>query len=457
MPKEDYVDLRAELDYFAVNPFNKSEKLDFDTLINIINYDEENKAIITDKDKDGNESRIIIVKKYGYFELYEDDEKKATFNDEVVINGEEYPAQKFLVEQDRVVQEDEDGEITPNKSVLFGDLEEEIAVFDIPDFGITVLGNSHGFDCCGSTSGFILWVNKRGIVVDPPPFTSMALRQMNIPPNLIDKIILTHCHSDHDAGAFQKVLAAGTIEIITTETIMASFTRKYSATMGSSIAHVMSLFEFRPVTIGRETLIYGAKFKFFYSFHSVPTIGFEIEYDDKRLYFSGDTLFDPKKLDEIQTTKEIFKSGRFTQLRYPNFDKYDLIIHESGVPPIHTPLEALSSLPDNVKEKIRVYHIAAKDFKKDSGLKYCDIGLKNTIVLVKDAQRNPILSNLEVVSQFELINQLPLRRITDFMRCLKEETYKRGQFILREGNIGRKFYLVKQGICKVYSRKPGRE
>jgi ribonuclease BN (tRNA processing enzyme) len=65
-----------------------------------------------------------------------------------------------------------------------------------------VLGNSHGFDHCGSTSGFIIWINKKGIMVDPPPFTSKALRKMDIPPNLIDKIILTHCHSDHDAGAF---------------------------------------------------------------------------------------------------------------------------------------------------------------------------------------------------------------------------------------------------------------
>ncbi len=27
-----------------------------------------------------------------------------------------------------------------------------------PIFGITALGNSHGFDACDSTSGFILWV-----------------------------------------------------------------------------------------------------------------------------------------------------------------------------------------------------------------------------------------------------------------------------------------------------------
>ena len=83
-------------------------------------------------------------------------------------------------------------------------IEENIKAIEFrpPDFGFTVLGNSLGFDHCGSTSGFIIWINKKGIMVDPPPFTSGALRKMDIPPNLIDKIILTHCHSDHDAGAF---------------------------------------------------------------------------------------------------------------------------------------------------------------------------------------------------------------------------------------------------------------
>ena len=44
--------------------------------------------------------------------------------------------------------------------------------FRPPSFGVTVLGNSHGFDCNGSTSGYILWVNGRGVMIDPPPFSS---------------------------------------------------------------------------------------------------------------------------------------------------------------------------------------------------------------------------------------------------------------------------------------------
>jgi hypothetical protein len=63
----------------------------------------------------------------------------------------------------------------------------------------------------------------------PPPDCGEVLRDLAIPARLIDGMILTHCHADHDAGAFQKILADSSIKIYTTQTIMDSFIRKYSA------------------------------------------------------------------------------------------------------------------------------------------------------------------------------------------------------------------------------------
>ena len=34
-------------------------------------------------------------------------------------------------------------------------------LFIPPEFGVTVLGSSHGFDPKGSTSGYIFWINGR--------------------------------------------------------------------------------------------------------------------------------------------------------------------------------------------------------------------------------------------------------------------------------------------------------
>ena len=52
--------------------------------------------------------------------------------------------------------------------------------FHPPSFGVTVLGNSHGFDKNGTTSGYVLWVNGRGIMVDPPPYSNATLEREGI-------------------------------------------------------------------------------------------------------------------------------------------------------------------------------------------------------------------------------------------------------------------------------------
>lgn len=83
-----------------------------------------------------------------------------------------------------------------------------------PNFGVTVLGSSHGFDPKGSTSGYIVWINGRGIMVDPPPFSTHLLKKKGIPQNMIEWMIITHCHADHDAGAFQKILESKKVEVL---------------------------------------------------------------------------------------------------------------------------------------------------------------------------------------------------------------------------------------------------
>ena len=66
-------------------------------------------------------------------------------------------------------------------------------------------------------------------MIDPPPFTGSLLEKSGIPSSLVDKLILTHCHADHDAGALHKLIESSPVEFITTKTIMDSFIRKFSA------------------------------------------------------------------------------------------------------------------------------------------------------------------------------------------------------------------------------------
>eukprot|EP00947_MAST-08B_sp_MAST-8B-sp1_P006599 g6599.t1 len=160
----------------------------------------------------------------------------------------------------RVVIEDAENnsqvDFPANCTILKRDLEKtEYKPFDIPVFGVTMLGCSHGFDKKGRTTGFVLWMNRKGLMVDPPPDSSEILERMGIPPSSIDALLVTHCHADHDAGTFQKILHAEKIKIYTTETIMGSFLRKYSALTGFDPVFLSKMFEFHPLKVGEMTEI----------------------------------------------------------------------------------------------------------------------------------------------------------------------------------------------------------
>ena len=170
-----------------------------------------------------------------------------------------------------------------------------------PSFGVTTLGNSHGFDASGSVSGYVLWINGRGLMIDPPPYSSATLEREGIRPRTIDGIILTHCHSDHDAGAFQKVLTGSPVVVITTPTIYRSFIRKYAALASLSPALLRHCHRYKPAIIGQDLRFQGTTFKFFYSLHAIPCVGFRIEWRGRSIVFSGDHLHKPDELDRLTT------------------------------------------------------------------------------------------------------------------------------------------------------------
>ncbi|EGR31487.1 hypothetical protein IMG5_108280 [Ichthyophthirius multifiliis] len=325
--------------------------------------------------------------------------------------------------------------------------------FRPPDFGVTVLGNSHGFDPCGHTTGFVLWIYGKGIMVDPPPFSNDYLKNMNIMPQTISAVIITHCHADHDSGAFEKILLQSKIEVITTRTIMNSFVRKYSNITAMSEEKIKKLFVFRPVIIGSSMKINGGLFNFFYSFHVIPCIGFDVEVMGKSIYFSADTFYDPIRL------KKYFEWGylqkeRYSQLALINFDKYDLILHEAGVPPIHTPLSSFKHLSQQARENLYILHIAEKDLKNQEGFKTMKEGIENTIVIYQRNTNQQIdhLKTLDLISNIDIFSSLTVKNVRYLLDCLQIEKYDKGELIFPENSTGNKFYVIKSGLVKCFSK-----
>ncbi|MCX7881829.1 MAG: cAMP/cGMP-dependent 3',5'-cyclic-AMP/GMP phosphodiesterase [Brevinematales bacterium] len=316
--------------------------------------------------------------------------------------------------------------------------------FKPPLLGITCLGPSHGFDPYQNTSGFILWINKSGIMVDPPVNSTFWLSQSNVNPKLIDSIILTHCHADHDAGTFQKILEEFRVKIYTTPTVMQSFLRKYSALTRIPASRLMEMFDFCPVTIHKPINIHGALFTFFYTLHSIPTVGFRFIYRNRTLVYSSDHLNHPPTIEKLFQEGIIDEKRKKELLAFPW--ESDIIYHEAGIPPLHTPVSYLNTLPEDIQKKIIVYHIAEKDFPKETHLTLARFGIASTVYPpVETYQFEEAYEILDAFSRIEVFQGLPFERIKDLLLVVKKEHFRRGETIIKKGTKGEKFYLIFSG------------
>ncbi|MCS6901988.1 MAG: cAMP/cGMP-dependent 3',5'-cyclic-AMP/GMP phosphodiesterase, partial [Myxococcales bacterium] len=320
--------------------------------------------------------------------------------------------------------------------------------FQPPMLGVTILGSSHGFDPAGKTTGFLIWIGGRGLFVDPPVDATETLREQGVPSKLIDGIILTHCHADHDSGTFQKILDEGRVNVYTTPTIMGSFLRKYSALSGLSEDILRRTFIFNPVKIGAPTRVHGAEIKFFYTLHSIPALGFELFFGGKSLAFSGDSLYDPERVLALRDAGVLSPGRANALIDFPWH--HSLILHEAGVPPLHTPASVLAKLPEDVKERLLVVHIAEKDLPKDSGLRVGKVGLENSIrIEVVPSPHAEAISILDAFLSVDLFRDFPLARASEILQVAKRVSFPAGSIIIAQGSVGDAFYIILNGVVSV--------
>ena len=252
----------------------------------------------------------------------------------------------------------------------------------------------------------------------------------------------------HDAGTFQKILQEGRITLMTTATILGSFLRKYAALSDLDEDFLRNVFIFRQVRIGEFMKIRGGLFRFFYSLHSIPCIGFEVHFGEKSIVFSADHMNDPGKIREMRDAG-ILSSARCEELL--NFPwHHDLILHESGVPPIHTPIETLAQLSEDVKSRLYVVHTTQDKFPEGSNLRVAVTGVENTIVL--DAKTHPHSAAIEVLdllSSIDIFKNLSLHHAREVLTIARSEHFEAGQAVITRGEIGDSFYVISSGVAEV--------
>lgn len=324
-------------------------------------------------------------------------------------------------------------------------------IFIPPIFGITTLGSSHGFDPKGKTSGFILWINGGGIMIDPPIDSALWLIEENVDPRMVSSVILTHCHSDHDAGVMQKVLQEGRITLYTTPTIFASFIKKVSLLTGLTEIDLVELIEFVPLSIGKPININGAMLTASYRLHSIPTIGFEVFFKGKTIVYTSDHLNDKKFFDQLYK-EGILSQGRYEELINFNWNK-DIIIHEAGTPPLHTPIEVLLSLPEKIKKNIYLVHTDKSKLPPNGGLTISPTGLSNTMIFdINASVHSESVQILNLVAGLDIFEDIKFFKAAEFLSIIKYRKFKKDECLVKEGDINNKFYILIAGKARLMEK-----
>lgn len=321
-----------------------------------------------------------------------------------------------------------------------------------PDFGVTVLGAGHGFDVNSRTSGFIIWIDGRGLLVDPPVHTTSWMKAHNLDQRLVEDILLTHCHADHDAGTLQKIMEEGRVRLHTTPTVEESFVRKYRSLLGLDSRELETLFDFQPLLVGPKINILGARFRFWYTFHPIPTLGFEAEHRGQRFAYSCDTLYDP------EVYQKLFEQGVISESRRESLEKFpwdaDLIFHEAGMPPIHTPISVLAELPQQVRDRLYLTHVSDDIVGDETRLKVCPTGLDDTITLLAHTPRrkgrDSAIELLDILLHAEIFNECALQKSLEFLQIASFVSIPAGHEVVKEGEWGDFFFLVSQGEVTVH-------
>ncbi|MBI3326282.1 MAG: cyclic nucleotide-binding domain-containing protein [Nitrospinae bacterium] len=329
---------------------------------------------------------------------------------------------------------------------------------DRPRFGITPLGTSHGFDPAGDLTSFVVWINSRGILVDPSPEALVYLEQSGVAPVDIPYVFLTHIHADHDGGLVEKLLNGGRTTVIASDPVFRTFVEKARLITAhdfkrEGLIHHVAANPGAPVTIeiGGETATLETR----WNLHSIPTNGFKLSFGGRTFGYSADTQYDPSLLTRLR------EQGKLSEAFYHDLmyffwttdgrPKVDLLYHEAGIPPIHTDKEKLQALPEPLKARMRLVHIADKDVPKSFIPRKPRLFVTRVLLPRAARLRQRIL--LETLSMVCYLYDVPSETLKELIRGGEVCQYETDEVIIHQGQVPKgellHFYVIADGEVAV--------
>ncbi len=314
-----------------------------------------------------------------------------------------------------------------------------------PTFGVSFVGTGSGFNPLRRTTSFVLWIEGKGILVDPVMDPWAELSKLGVDDTDVPSVLLTHCHADHDAGMIRAVLHQRKIRLMTSRVVFESFLCKARALAGCDIRKYVDFVGINP---GETRELENARITVSSALHSIPTIRFEVVFHDIRskryvkIAYSGDTCLDRTKI-ETMYRQGIINRERLDELLHFGFDA-DLFIHEAGQEAIHTSVEEFEHFPERVRERLILVH--AGNIPRDlGGLRVAQEG--ETVELIPS--RGSRIDRAKLIASISIFTGLNASAVARIVQHSVLIPFQAGQNIVTQGEEGDRFYLIALGKAKV--------
>jgi CRP-like cAMP-binding protein len=329
---------------------------------------------------------------------------------------------------------------------------------DRPRFGVTPLGTSHGFDPTGDLTSFVMWINGHGILVDPSPEALGYLERIGVAQTDLLYVFLTHIHADHDGGLIEKLLSGSRTTIIAADVVFRSFVHKAQLVTGHDFQQE-NLVEHISANPGRPVVMEVAgeriELETRWNLHPIPTHGFKLTLAGKRFGYSADTQYDPALIHQLQGEKKL-SQRQVDDLLYffwtpAGIPKVDLLYHEAGIPPIHTDQQQLELLPEAMKAKTALVHIADRDVPLGAAIPKPPLFTTHTLLpATEQSRQGSVLRTLALVSY---LYDSPAETLKGLVDKAHIRVFERDEVIIHAGPVKQgetlSFFVVADGEVAV--------
>ena len=327
-----------------------------------------------------------------------------------------------------------------------------------PGFGVTPLGTSHGFDPVGDVTSFVVWVNGKGILVDPSPEALIHLDRLGVAPADVPYVFLTHVHADHDGGLLEKLLSGRRTTVIASDVVYRSLLEKMRLITGYDV-ETRGLVRHVPANPGQPTVLdligEPVRIDTRWNFHPIPTNGFRLSVGGRTFGYSGDTQYDPLRLAALHHDNRL-SAAQYEALMHffwtvDGTPTVDLLYHEAGIPPIHTEMAHLRALPPAVKTRTLLVHIADREVSPTDGLAKPEPFTTHVLLPLTRASRQRVL--LETIRQVGYLYDTPLAVLRELLDRAVVLEWAPDELIIRRGPVAAgeplHFFIVADGEASV--------